>query len=335
MSARVSSDAVLAARSAVASSISDFAAGDLVIVACSGGPDSLALAGSVAAVARSADLRTLAVCVDHGLQDGSADVSAVAASTCRRLGVDEAVVVPVLVGTEGGPEAAARTARYAALESIAVERDASAVLLGHTRDDQAETVLLRLARGSGARSLSAMRARSGPWRRPFLGLARAQVHEAARDLLEPLGGEAWVDPHNSDPAFARVRVRAVLDDLTAALGPGAVLGLARSAELLRDDADALDAWSRTEFDRLVFAERDQRSADCAALAELPRALRTRVIRGMCLAAGSPADQLTIEHVQRVEAFVTDWRGQGTASLPSGVEASRSYGRLCLRSSTSP
>jgi len=335
MSARVSSEAVLAARSAVAASVSDLGAGDLLIVACSGGPDSLALAGALAAVAAPASLRTLAVAVDHGLQDGSAGVSVAAASTCRRLGIDEAVVVAVQVGTEGGPEAAARTARYAALESVAVERDASAVLLGHTRDDQAETVLLRLARGSGARSLSAMRTRSGPWRRPFLGLSRAQVHTAARDLLEPLGVEPWTDPHNADRTFARVRIRAVLEDLTAAVGPGAVLGLSRSAELLRDDADALEAWSQREADRVVVIEGGERSVDCAALTDLPRAIRTRVIRGMCLAAGSPPDQLTIEHVERVEAFVTDWRGQGAASLPGGVEATRAYGRLCLRSSTRP
>ena len=335
MSTRASSAAMLTARGAVSRALADVPPGELVLVACSGGPDSLALAGVTSWVAGQRGLRTHGVIVDHGLQADSAQIAAWAAHVCSRLGLDDCTVRRVVVGVDGGPEAAARAARYAALESVAVELDAATVLLGHTREDQAETVLLRLARGSGARSLSAMRSRSGPWRRPFLTLSRARVHAAAHDLLEPLGTQPWTDPHNADPAYARVRIRALLDDLADALGPGAVLGLSRSAELLRDDADALDAWSSREADRLVVIDGAERSVECGALAELPRAVRTRVIRALCLAVGSPADQLTVDHVERVEAFVIDWRGQGPASLPGGVEATRAYGRLCLRSSTRP
>jgi tRNA(Ile)-lysidine synthase len=331
MSARASSPLLLAARAAVARSLSDVRAGDLVLVACSGGPDSLTLASATAWVGGQRGLRTLAVVVDHGLQEGSSSVAAWAARTCRALGVDDATAVPVRVGTEGGPEAAARTARYAALESVAVEQDAAAVLLGHTREDQAETVLLRLARGSGARSLSAMRERSGPWRRPFLSLARADVQAVALEVLEPLGEQPWRDPHNDDRAYARVRVRALLDDLAKAIGPGAVLGLSRSAELLRDDADALDDLASREGDRLIVKEDGALLADCVELAALPRAVRTRLIRRMCVSAGSLPDQLTADHVRRVEEFVTDWSGQGEASLPCGVVVARSYGRLSVRS----
>jgi tRNA(Ile)-lysidine synthase len=254
-----------------------------------------------------------------------------AAGACRDLGVQQVEVVAVLVGSQGGPEAAARTARYEALASAAGARGASAVLLGHTLEDQAETVLLRLARGSGARSLSAMRARNDPWRRPFLALSRADVHAAAAQMLAPFGRTPWADPHNDDPAYARVRVRALLDDLRAAAGPGAVLGLARSADLLRDDADALDSWATSEYGRLVTVDDSGPSADCDALVALPRAVRTRVIREMCVAAGSPVDVLTFEHVSRVEALVGHWRGQGETRLPGGVVAGRAYGRLCLRS----
>jgi tRNA(Ile)-lysidine synthase len=330
MSAKGASSGVLAARSAVRQALADLNPGDVVIVACSGGPDSLALAGVTAWVGKRQGIGVVSVVVDHDLQVGSADVAERAAGLCRDLGVDRTDVVRVQVAGAGGPEAAARNARYAALESVAVDVGAAAVLLGHTREDQAETVLLRLARGSGARSLSAMRARSGPWRRPFLGLSRADVRAVAQELLAPLGEQAWSDPHNDDPAFARVRVRLLLGVLTEAIGPGAVSGLARSADLLRDDADALEAWAREAVGEAVTAAPDERSADCAVLAGLPRAIRTRVIRTMALTMGCVAEDLAAEHVARVEALITDWHGQGEVGLPGGVVAERSCGRLCLR-----
>ena len=204
------------------------------------------------------------------------------------------------------------------------------MLLGHTREDQAETVLLRLARGSGARSLSAMRAHAGLWRRPFLAVARADVRAAAAELLAPLGAEPWEDPHNIDTGFTRVRVRALLDGLTADLGPGVVRGLARSADLLRDDADYLDEQAAAAFDRIMDSGSGSASAAADDLVALPAALRTRVIRLACLASGSPAESLTLEHVLRVDALVTNWRGQGEVGLPGGVVAERTYGRLCVR-----
>lgn len=332
MSRRAASAETMAVRTAVASALDDLAAGDRLIAACSGGPDSLALAAATAWVASRMGLTAAAVVVDHGLQEGSADVAAEAASACTDLGLP-ARVVRVQVGTEGGPEAAARSARYAALESAAAQGRAATVLLGHTLEDQAETVLLRLARGSGARSLAAMAPRSGLWRRPLLGLPRATVRAAAGEAMAAVGRTAWDDPHNEDRAFARVRVRALLDGLGSDLGPGVVLGLARSAELLRDDADALDAWAADEYARAVRQDQPSGvSADCALLAGLPAAVRTRVIRAMARACGAPSDALGVEHVRRVEALVTDWRGQGEASLPGGVRAQRECGRLCLQPS---
>jgi len=334
MSHRAASGDVMATRTAVADTLADLVPGSRVIVACSGGPDSLALAAATAWVAGREGPAARAVVVDHGLQAGSGDAARDAVAACTALGL-EAAAVRVEVGRDGGPEAAARTARYAALDREAREWDAAAVLLGHTREDQAETVLLRLARGSGARSLSGMAARNGLWRRPFLGLARSTVQAAATEVLAPLGRTAWSDPHNSDPDFARVRVRALLDGLAHDLGPGVVLGLARSADLLRDDADALEAIARAEHARVVDADESGETADCAALEALPMAVRSRVLRLMCLRCGSPADALGVDHVRRVEALVTDWRGQGEVALPGGVTAARAYGRLCLRASDQP
>jgi tRNA(Ile)-lysidine synthase len=316
MSARAASAGLVAVRTAVDDALADLPIGATVVVGCSGGPDSLALTGGLGWVARRRGLRALAVVVDHGLQAGSADVAAQAVRLC---------------GSEGGPEAAARSARRAALEASAAEAGAAAILLGHTRDDQAETVLLRLARGSGARSLAAMAARTGRWRRPFLHLPRDLVRDAADELLRPFGERPWSDPHNADASYARVRARVLLADLVDRLGPGVVVGLTRSADLLRDDADALDGLADDAFAEIVDAEAGP-SAECAALAALPTALRTRVLRRMCLRAGCPGEDLHHDHVRRVDLLVVDWRGQGAVALPGGVEAARACGRLCLRPS---
>ncbi len=325
----------MAARVAVDASIADLPEGACVTVACSGGPDSLALAGVAAWVGPRRGVTVNAVVIDHGLQRGSREVAATAAQTCLELGVAGAEVIGVEVGSDGGPEAAARTARYAALSAAAERSATAAVLLGHTRDDQAETVLLRLARGSGARALSAMRARNDPWRRPFLGLSRSDVHAVAAELLGPLGREPWRDPHNRDVAYARVRVRSLLENLGEALGPGVGLGLSRSADLLRDDADALDAQAEAAFAAQVVATDAEVSADVGALSDLPRALRTRVIRLMGLRAGCPSQELGFERVLEIQALVVDWHGQGELRLPGRVAASRAYGRLSLRSTLDP
>ena len=329
MSRRAASADTVATRTAVTAALRDLPTGATVLVACSGGADSLALAAATAWVAPRSGLIARAVVVDHGLQDGSAQTATSAAQACTDLGVP-AEVVRVEVGTNGGPEAAARAARRRALAEAAVRHGAATVLLGHTQDDQAETVLLRLARGSGARSLSAMSRESDPWRRPFLGLPRAVVRRAAQEALEPLGLSAWDDPHNEDPAFARVRVRTLLAALETELGAGVVRGLARSADLLRDDADALDAMADDAYVAIVTPGDEGHAAETSALQALPAAVRTRVIRRMALASGCPGEDLGIDLVRRIDALVVDWHGQGAVQLPGGATASRVCGRLCLR-----
>ena len=323
------SESTVAVRRAVRTALSDLDPGDVVLVACSGGPDSCALAAATAFVAAALQVQAGAIVVDHGLQPGSERVAAWASDLCTRLGLSPAVVVPVQVGVSGGPEAAARDARYLALEAEARRLGASAVLLGHTREDQAETVLMRLARGSGARSISAMAPRTGLWRRPFLDLPREVVHACAEEELTALGERPWIDPHNADARYARVRVRSALSGLAEALGDGVVLGLSRTARLARDDADALDGFAASAFAELVEAAPGVRTCDAAALHSLPRALRTRIIRRMCLEAGSDAGALGFDHVVVVERLISEWHGQGPSQLP-GVTASRAYGRLSIR-----
>ncbi|MGN6472631.1 MAG: tRNA lysidine(34) synthetase TilS [Mycobacteriales bacterium] len=309
--------AVAAVRGAVRASLAELPPGVLVIAAVSGGSDSMALAAALAAEAPRCGARAGAVTVDHGLQEGSAERAAAVASGCKELGLDPVEVATVEVTGSGGPEASARAARYAALDAAAERLGAGAIAVGHTLDDQAETVLLGLARGSGARSLSGMPARRGRIIRPLLDVRRATTAAACRALAIT----TWEDPHNTDPAFTRSRLRAAaMPALEAALGPGIPEALARTADLLRADADALDAWAASVPDPM----------DVVVLRELPAAVRTRALRRAAIAAGVPAGALSAAHVADIDALVVDWRGQGAVSLPGGLEAYRSCDRLSFR-----
>src|SRR5690349_17264266 len=202
-----------------------------LVVGCSGGADSLALTLAAAAL-RGDDV--LAVVVDHRLQEGSVERADATVALLAERGI-AARTYAVDVTGPGGVEAAARRARRAALCTARPHPD-SPILLGHTLDDQAETVLLGLGRGSGARSLAGMRPWDPPWLRPLLGLRRATTRAACAGL------DVWDDPHNTDPRFTRVRLRhEVLPLLEDVLAGGVAEALARTAEQLREDVDALDA----------------------------------------------------------------------------------------------
>ncbi|TDN90787.1 tRNA lysidine(34) synthetase TilS [Microbacterium sp. BK668] len=317
--------AVAEIRRAVRAALSGIPAGSSVLVALSGGADSLALAAATAFEARNAGLEAVTVTVDHGLQDGSTDAAATAAAQSRSLGL-EARVVRVEVGREGGREAAARAARYAALRDAASTLRAAAVLTGHTLDDQAETVLLGLSRGSGAASLQGMAAVSElahgiALLRPLLGVRRATTRAAcAAEGLEP-----WDDPHNSDPSYARVRVRQrVLPVLEAELGPGMAEALARTAEQLREDSEAFDEMIDETIEDLVEHAEAGISVSVPALAANPPALRNRIIRHVVHAEFG--ESLTRMQTLEVARLVTAWSGQGPIDLP-GCRARRVGARL--------
>lgn len=322
------------------------------MVACSGGADSRALALALSFVAPRVGLRGGALVVDHGLQDGSGPRSAALAAQLRTDGLDpvEVLTVEVDQASAAGPEAAARAARYRALDAAATRLGAVAVLVGHTRDDQAETVLLGLARGSGTRSLAGMAERRGLVRRPLLDLDRTLTAAACAAAGVPV----WSDPHNSDPRFARSRVRSrVLPVLEAELGPGVAAALSRTAALARADADALDqlatALDATALDATPHDATPHdataldptahggtarpgggcRGWDCSVLSAALPALRGRVLRRAATGAGCPPTDLTAAHVAALDALVTDWHGQGPLDLPGRVRATRREGRLLL------
>ncbi|MGY1770371.1 tRNA lysidine(34) synthetase TilS [Blastococcus sp. SYSU D00813] len=298
-----------------------------VLAACSGGADSVALAAALAFEARDAGVRVGGVTVDHGLQPGSAQRAERTAALLRDLGLDPVLVLAVDVGGAGGPEGAAREARYAALTAAAREHGAR-VALGHTLDDQAETVLLGLGRGSGPRSVAGMVAEREDdgvlWWRPLLGVRRATARQACADQGLPV----WDDPWNSDPAYTRVRLRAeVLPLLEEVLGGGVAPALARTAGLLREDLDALDGLAAAELARLA-AEAGDGGLPARPLAPLPAAVRRRVLRGWLRAGGVP--DLQAVHLRAVETLVTAWRGQGRVDLPGGAGVVRTSGRLVLQ-----
>ena len=277
----------------------------------------MALAAATAFAARRLRLRAGLVTVDHGLQDGSADRAAAVAAWAREAGFDPVEVATAdVTGLPGGPEAAARTARYAALTAAAERHGGTAVLLGHTKDDQAETVLLALARGAGPRGLAGMPYRKGLLLRPLLDVARADTSKACAAL----GLAVWTDPHNSDPAFARSRVRtAALPALIAALGPAVVDNLARTAGQLAADTAALGALAAAA---LAGARTGDGGLGVEALAALPVAVRTRVLHAWAAELGAPGGALSHRHIAALDALVVGWHGQGPTALPGGIVVAR-------------
>lgn len=297
---------VAALHDAVKAFARDYSAADeRWCVALSGGADSLALT-AVAATVRP----TTALVVDHRLQPDSGTVAAIARDQALALGCVDAHVLCVDVGTAGGPEAAARTARYRALDQT---RGGKPVLLAHTLDDQAETVLLGLGRGSGPRSIAGMRPCDPPWYRPLLGVRRTVTQAACVDL----GLTPWHDPHNSDRRFTRVRLRnEVLPLLEEVLGGGVAEALARTATALRDDTDTLDELAR----RALTEVSGGGGLDTEELVDLPDAIRRRVIRSWLLAGG--ASGLTDKQIRGVDTLVTRWRGQGGVAVGSPLRRQR-------------
>jgi tRNA(Ile)-lysidine synthase len=308
--------ASVAIRSAVKPFLEKLEAGDSFLVAVSGGADSLALAQALFIESQPLALNAIAITIDHQLQENSHLQAERVAEQLKEIGYGQVITKKVLVSLDSGLESGARDARYAAINESVEETKAVKVFLGHTRNDQAESVLLGLARGSGARSLSAMAAENGIFLRPLLAITREETEAACNEW----GLDFWSDPHNLNTDFTRVKVRReVIPYLEEHLDPGISRALVRTAALLRDDADALDLW----------AEREASDLECDRLAQLPKAIRTRIIRKAALAAGATPGKLTFEQVGAIDALICAWKGQGEVSLAGGVKVERISGRLSL------
>ena len=296
-----------------------------ILIGVSGGADSLALACATQLEAQLAGVEVIAIIIDHQLQDGSHDVALSAARELTKIGIERSEIVKVTVDVVDGMESSARRARYLAFESSIAKYQPDYFFLAHTKNDQAESVLLGLARGSGTRSLSGMAEVNGIYVRPLHGIDRSTTEQ----LCEENQLAYWQDPHNEDRSYARVRARLeVLPALESNLGPGIVDALARSARILREDADALDLLAA----RYLQERTAQEALSVAELEKLPKAVRIRALRTLIYRAGAPEGSISADHTAHVEALVSDWHGQGSISLPGGVKVGRFSGRLSLSQS---
>ncbi|MDA3026312.1 MAG: tRNA lysidine(34) synthetase TilS [Actinomycetota bacterium] len=315
-------------QNAVQNLLKDLDPGDLVLVGCSGGADSLALVWTTSVVGKRLELKTGAVIVDHQLISESNDVAQNAEKQCEELGIEKVIIKKVEVNqTNEGLEAAARIARYEAFENVLHETNAKVILLAHTQDDQAETVLMRLTRGSGAKSLSGMSAISGKYLRPFLHLRKKIVH----DSLDLIGMKAWQDPANFDNQYLRVKVRQeLMPKLIEVLGEGAISSLDKTSQLLRLDNQALDDLAQ----QFVDAQDDvkKNGLKVKELENLPEAIRTRVLKICAVASGVHPGPFSFEHIEAIDALVKNWHGQGNVDLPGFIQATRVDGSLRFISS---
>ena len=315
-------------QNAVQNLLKDLDPGDLVLVGCSGGADSLALVWTTSVVGKRLELKTGAVIVDHQLISESNDVAQNAKKQCEELGIEKVIIKKVEVNqTNEGLEAAARIARYEAFENVLHETNAKVILLAHTQDDQAETVLMRLTRGSGAKSLSGMSAISGKYLRPFLHLRKKIVH----DSLDVIGMKAWQDPANFDNQYLRVKVRQeLMPKLIEVLGEGAISSLDKTSQLLRLDNQALDDLAQ----KFVDAQDDvkKNGLKVKELENLPEAIRTRVLKICAVASGVHPGPFSFEHIEAIDALVKNWHGQGNVDLPGFIQATIVDGSLRFISS---
>ena len=283
------------------------------------------MALAIALFAECGGEKVIPVVVDHGLQPNSDQITAKVVAQLKTIGYKRVETAVAQVIVMDGLEASARRARYKVFHQFIDSYQPKYFFLAHTLNDQAETALLGLARGSGARSLSGMAIQNNLFVRPLLKITRQMSESACAEA----GIDFWSDPHNQDLKFARVRVRKnVLPTLEENLGPGITEALVRTADLLRDDADALDGFAN-EF----FAQVDPNNLEINDLERLPKAIRSRVLRLAIYQAGSPSGSLTAEHIEAAEALISNWRGQKEVSLPGNVKLLRNSGRIVLSANT--
>ena len=289
--------------------------GQKLLIAVSGGADSLALAAACEFEAKKLGLKIAAAVIDHSLQKDSDKVAAQTAKTLAALGFEEVVVKKISVGKAGGPEAAARTARYTALETLRQKTKSNFVVLGHTSSDQAETVLLGLVRGSGSKSLSGMSEKTGFLLRPLLGIERATTEAFCKDS----GIKYWSDPQNKDEKFLRVMIRKhVLPFLEKQLGGSVAASLVRTSDQLREDNTYLESQADKSFKKYAKVSGSGISFDAKAIEKLPAAILNRVIKKALDGFGSESSRT---HVLAVSDLVLSWHGQKPLALP-GVRVVR-------------
>jgi len=295
-----------------------------VLLAVSGGSDSLALALAANFELPKLGIELAAVIVNHNLQQGSGEIAQQAAARLGEIGISDVTIVSIQVPESGqGPEAAAREARYEALENQRRASGADYILTAHTLDDQAETVLLGLTRGSGLKSIAGMQSVAGQLVRPFLAISKAELVQSLTDS----GIEYWDDPHNKDHRFTRVRIRNLMQQLEAELGPGVSTALARTAELAQESEEFL-AQSASELIQSARVEKDSYAVKVLEAAH--PALRRKALQTI-------ASELVLGGVSRsqvlaIDELISNWHGQKPTHL-SGITVERVRDQILFRQSS--
>jgi len=315
MTAKNTLPATMQVRQAARAQLAKFKPADLVLVACSGGADSLALAKAVSLEAPMANLSAGAIVVDHGWSKEAGEVVATTVTTLEEMGL--APVVAVKLPAHERSETAARSLRYTALQEVAIKTKARAVFTAHTQNDQAETLLMRLARGSGTTSLAGIPRQRDIFFRPLLDVSREITQAACAEWSLSF----WQDPANEDLSHTRVKVRKIaLPALVEALGESVIQGLTRSADLLRDDAEVLDSLSMQVFD-LVFDQKSQR-LNAEKLSQEQPAIARRVLLTWISQRGVPRAELNYLHATQLQTLLSQDLNSIRIALPAGFTARR-------------
>jgi tRNA(Ile)-lysidine synthetase-like protein len=305
----------------------NLSAGDRLLVAVSGGPDSMALAAATKFEASRAGLLVAGCVVDHGMQTGSHDIALEAQQRLLAIGIDPVEIEQVEVKTRGeGLEAAAREVRYKALERARKLTGSSWILTGHSQDDQAETVLLGLARGSGLRSISGMPRIDSERKlaRPLLGISRAELRQSCIDQ----DVEFWDDPHNLDERFLRIKVRNLSQQLEQTLGPGFNQALAKTASSAAQAADLIARLAENLVDAaLLRSSAKQASYSVSELAAADLVLLNQALHTICQRAG--ARNISRVQIEEVASLITNWHGQKPLSL-AGITVERVASQLVVK-----
>lgn len=312
------------ARMAVKNSISHLDPNSSIGVGCSGGADSSAILFALSSMYRGSKASKIHVLIiDHQLQEITAEVSKNVAETALRLGFTPHIIPVSITTTNSGAESDARTARYEAFEKAADDYNLSAILIGHTKNDQAEQTFLGMLRGSGTRSLSGIRETRGIYHRPFLNsLSRADTQK----VCEENNYDYWCDPHNDHLMYKRVGIRKMIKTVEETTGTSIVDPLVRTAQISAEDADALDFYTDMSYTSI-----ESKNWDVKELSKIPTAVRKRIYRKKMSELGGKTDALTFEITNRIDDFIADWHGQKEVCVSNGIRVSRVNGKIVFES----
>lgn len=294
--------------------------GSPIGVGVSGGADSLALLLGLTTLYKGDKARLVhVVTVDHGLQPVTAQVSERVAALAESYGFHSHVERIVVDMNRNSLEDAARDARYEAFRKNIEEYNLGAFLIAHTKNDQAEQVLLGLLRGSGTKSVSGMPNSRDVFIRPLLtSVSRGETKKVCVEN----NVEFWSDPENDSDDYSRVVIRKLLHEISTKTGQDLIDPLVRTASIAKDDNDALEFYADNLYQSAQTADW---SVD--VLMTAPKAVRSRVLKKKILSLHVPSENVTWEILQRVESLLSDWRGQGEVTLACGHSVSRKNNRI--------